>query len=49
MMSHKNSKLQTPSSKEVPNTKLQEFLVKLIWDLELGASLMFGAWCLELP
>jgi hypothetical protein len=40
-----SSKFQAPSSKEVPNPKLQQLVSKL--DLEIGAWDLFGAWNLE--
>jgi hypothetical protein len=44
-MSEINPKLQAPGSKEGPNLKHQE---QSRWDLEFAASLVFGAWGLEL-
>jgi hypothetical protein len=56
---NRNTKHQTPNTKEAPTPKLQtpEKLQtpssKLearatVWSLELGISLVFGVWCLEL-
>src|ERR1051325_2485949 len=43
------SKHQTPNTKENPSTKLQGCGVAVgisLWDLRLGAFLVFGVWCL---
>src|SRR5258708_31360483 len=40
------TKLQTPNKSQVPSSKPRPAL--RAWNLELGASLVFGAWCLEL-
>src|SRR5881628_975263 len=40
------TKLQTPKKSQVPSSKPWPAL--RAWNLELGASLVFGAWCLEL-
>src|SRR5438552_5548121 len=57
---NRSTKLQTPSSREAPNLKLQpggdsalsrSFVSPppgAFWNLELGASLELRAWCLEL-
>src|ERR1017187_1673197 len=46
--SGKSSKLQAPSSREIPNPKLQAAQSKArTWRLVLGASLDVGGWCLE--
>src|SRR5437762_5562551 len=39
-----NTKLQTPKKSQVPSSKTRPAL--RAWNLELGASLVFGAWCL---
>src|SRR6266496_31477 len=39
-----SSKFQTPSSKEAPSSKPEARAV--VWSLELGISLVFGAWFL---
>src|SRR2546428_13729981 len=39
-----NTKLQTPKKSQVPSSKPRPAL--RAWDLELGASLVFGAWFL---
>src|SRR5881396_2423821 len=46
-----NTKVQTPNTKHQAPEKLQAPSSKLearaaVWSLELGISLMFGAWCL---
>jgi hypothetical protein len=43
----KNSKLQHPSSREIPKTKLQNNFWREL-DLKIGASPEFGAWNLAL-
>jgi hypothetical protein len=44
----KKSKHQHPSSREIPNTKLQFAAHSLIWNLKFEVSLELGAWNLEL-
>src|SRR5687767_10726766 len=44
----RSSKLQTPSSRQIPNTKHGKNILSRIWCSGFGASLMFGAWSLEL-
>src|SRR5216110_1257017 len=39
-----NTKLQTPKKSQVPSSKPRPAL--RAWNLELGASLVFGVWCL---
>src|SRR5205809_3754281 len=39
------TKLQTPKKSQVPSSKPRPAL--RAWNLELGASLVLGAWCLE--
>jgi hypothetical protein len=39
-----SSKHQTPNTREAPSSKLEARAV--VWSLELGISLVFGAWCL---
>jgi len=44
----KSSRLQAPSSRETPNTKLQTWRVAAafdVWKVELIWSLVLGAWC----
>src|SRR2546423_12314049 len=43
-----SSKFQAPSSRETSSTKLQGTHGALLCCLMLGASLVLGAWCLEL-
>src|SRR5207249_613355 len=40
------TKIQTPKKSQVPNSKPRPEL--RAWNLELGASLVLGVWCLEL-
>src|SRR6266550_3899525 len=49
-MSYTSSKLQTPSSREAPITKLQGAgsCGRGAWCLGFGVSLVLGGWCLEL-
>src|SRR5258708_413311 len=50
----KNSKFQTPNSKQIPNPRYPTRLAThpeirpRHWGLKLGASLVLGAWCLML-
>jgi hypothetical protein len=46
----KSSKLQHPSSREIPTSKFRSSTLAddWIWSLNIGASLEFGAWNLEL-
>src|SRR6058998_1882861 len=39
-----NTKLQTPEKLQAPNSKLEARAA--VWSLELGISLVFGAWLL---
>ena len=39
-----NTKLQTPEKLQAPSSKLEARAA--VWSLELGISLVFGAWCL---
>src|SRR5437667_3539892 len=39
-----SSKFQTPNSREAPSSKLEARAA--VWSLELGISLVFGAWFL---
>src|SRR5438132_1040903 len=44
----KNSKFQTPSSRETPSSKSQGGgAIRAFWNLNIGASLEFGVWSLE--
>src|SRR5947207_9500749 len=43
---NRNIKNQAPNTKEIPGSKLQT--AARASSLELGASLAFGAWCLDL-
>src|SRR6266404_4474330 len=48
-MRFKSSKLQAPNSRETSSTKLQSDPASgWVWNLGLGASLVLGAWSLEL-
>jgi hypothetical protein len=45
----KSTKLQAPSSRETSSTKLRKGAQpSFFWNLGFGASLVLGAWCLEL-
>src|SRR5437899_4277332 len=44
----RNTKLQDPSSRETPNSKMTNLPQSRFWYLGFGASLVLGAWSLEL-
>jgi len=46
-----STKLQDPSSRDAPGSKMknQHLAIRSFWNLGFGASLVLGAWCLELP